>query len=232
MTPFASSRIAITGIGIVSPFGVGRERYWQSVLRGCSGTRAIDEFDVSSFPCQVAAPLPPISIDEAPEVLPPDPHSNGNGHLQEDRSDPRRYSRASLAGVIAAREAWADAGLRISQANAGVIVGSGAGGIEVGERQYREFFTDALKKVTPYAIPVSIVGMISSEISIALRLHGISHVLSTGCTSSTDAIGYGMALLRSGEVNVLLSGGVDACVTPGMMYGFSRMRVMATRYNQ
>jgi 3-oxoacyl-[acyl-carrier-protein] synthase II len=232
MTPFASSRIAITGIGIVSPFGVGRERYWQAVLRGCSGTRAIDEFDVSSFPCQVAAPLPPISIDEAPEVLPPDPHHNGNGHVQEDRSDPRRYSRASLAGVIAAREAWADAGLRIAQAHAGVIVGSGAGGIEVGERQYREFFTDALKKVTPYAIPVSIVGMISSEISIALRLHGISHVLSTGCTSSTDAVGYGMALLRSGEVDVLLSGGVDACVTPGMMYGFSRMRVMATRYNQ
>src|SRR5262249_45315528 len=156
----------------------------------------------------------------------------GNGHVQEDRSDPRRYSRASLAGVMAAREAWADARLRIAQPHAGVIVGSGAGSIEVGERQYREFFTDALKKVTPYAIPVSIVGMISSEISINLRLHGISHVLSTGCTSSTDAVGYGMALLRSGDMDVLLSGGVDACVTPGMMYGFSRMRVMATRYNQ
>src|SRR5262249_11412756 len=80
--------------------------------------------------------------------------------------------------------------------------------------------------------PVSIVGMISSEISIALRLHGISHVLSTGCTSSTDAIGYGMSLLRSGDVDVLLSGGVDACVTPRMMDGFLRMRVMTTRYNQ
>jgi 3-oxoacyl-[acyl-carrier-protein] synthase II len=236
MNPSASSRIAITGIGIVSPFGVGRDRYWDCVIRGCSGTRGIDEFDVSAFPCQVAAPLPPINIDQAPEVLPPLPlpvNGNGNGHgsASEDRADPRRYSRASLAGVIAAREAWADAGLHIAQPHAGVIVGSGAGGIEVGERQYREFFTDALKKVTPYAIPVSIVGMISSEISIALRLHGISHVLSTGCTSSTDAMGYGTALLRAGEVDVLLSGGVDACVTPGMMYGFSRMRVMATRYN-
>jgi 3-oxoacyl-[acyl-carrier-protein] synthase II len=85
--------------------------------------------------------------------------------------------------------------------------------------------------VTPYAIPVSIVGMVSSEISIDLRLHGISHVLSTGCTSSTDAVGYALALLRSGEYDVLVTGGVDACVTPGMMYGFSRMRVMATRYN-
>jgi 3-oxoacyl-[acyl-carrier-protein] synthase II len=221
-------RIAITGIGVVSPFGVGRERFWRHVTAGCSGTRVIDEFDVSSFPCQVAAPLPPLSIDEAPPVDGP----IGNGHGHENHADPRRYSRASLAGVIAAREAWADARLRLAEPNAGVIVGSGAGGIEVGERQYREFFTDALKKVTPYAIPVSIVGMISSEISIALQLHGISHVLSTGCTSSTDAIGYGLSLLRAGECDVLLSGGVDACVTPGMMYGFARMRVMATRYNE
>jgi 3-oxoacyl-[acyl-carrier-protein] synthase II len=221
------SRIAITGIGVVSPFGVGRERFWRHITAGCSGTRVIDEFDVSSFPCQVAAPLPPLSIDEAPVVDGP----AGNGHTQQNHADPRRYSRASLAGVIAAREAWADARLRLAEPNAGVIVGSGAGGIEVGERQYREFFTDALKKVTPYAIPVSIVGMISSEISIALQLHGISHVLSTGCTSSTDAIGYGLSLLRAGDCDVLLSGGVDACVTPGMMYGFARMRVMATRYN-
>jgi 3-oxoacyl-[acyl-carrier-protein] synthase II len=223
------SRIAITGIGVVSPFGVGRDLYWDHVSRGVSGTRAIDEFDTSSFACQVAAPLPAISIEEAPAVLPAI-SVNGNGH-HDDRADPRRYSRASLAGVIAAREAWADAGLRLAAPRSGVIVGSGAGGIEVGERQYREFFTDALKKVTPYAIPVSIVGMISSEISIALQLHGISHVLSTGCTSSTDAMGYGMALLRAGECDALLSGGVDACVTPGMIYGFSRMRVMATRYN-
>jgi 3-oxoacyl-[acyl-carrier-protein] synthase II len=225
-------RIAITGIGVVSPFGVGRERYWDHISRGVSGTRAIDEFDTSSFACQVAAPLPFISIEEAPVVLPAI-SVNGNGHHGDDRdrADPRRYSRASLAGVIAAREAWADAGMRLGAPRTGVIVGSGAGGIEVGERQYREFFTDALKKVTPYAIPVSIVGMISSEISIALQLHGISHVLSTGCTSSTDAMGYGMALLRAGECDALLSGGVDACVTPGMIYGFSRMRVMATRYN-
>ncbi len=233
MNPRPASRIAITGIGVVSPFGVGRERYWDAVSRGCSGTRRIEEFDPSAYTCHVAAALPHIDIADALDV-PEGPcgpaNGNGNGH-GEDRADPRRYSRASLAGVIAAREAWLDAGLTLGHPNAGVIVGSGAGGIEVGERQYREFFTDALKKVTPYAIPVSIVGMVSSEVSIALRLHGISHVLSTGCTSSTDAIGYGMSLLRAGEVDVLLSGGVDACVTPGMIYGFSRMRVMATRYN-
>jgi 3-oxoacyl-[acyl-carrier-protein] synthase II len=73
--------------------------------------------------------------------------------------------------------------------------------------------------------------MISSEISIALELHGISHVISTGCTSSTDAISYGAALIRNGDADVILSGGADACVTPGMIFGFSRMRAVSTKYN-
>jgi len=112
-----------------------------------------------------------------------------------------------------------------------VIIGSGGGGIDVGERQYHDFFVERGRKVTPYAIPISIVGMMSSEVSISLRLHGISHVLSCGCTSSTDAIAYAAALIRSGEAEVLLSGGADACVTPGMMFGFSRMRVVSTAHN-
>jgi 3-oxoacyl-[acyl-carrier-protein] synthase II len=133
--------------------------------------------------------------------------------------------------VIAAREAWIDAGLAVGEPGAGVIIGSGGGGIDVGERQYYDFFVEHGRKVTPYAIPISIVGMISSEVSISLRLRGISHVLSCGCTSSSDAIGYAAALIRAGEADALLSGGADACITPGMMFGFSRMRVMSTKYN-
>src|SRR5213594_4167704 len=218
-------RIVITGIGVVSPFGVGRERFWDAVSRGCSGTRAITEFDASEFACRVAAPVGHVTIDEVPALA-------GDDVWDADyRADPKRYSRAALIGVIAAREAWADAGLRIGEPNAGVVIGSGGGGIDVGERQYYDFFVERGKKVTPYAIPISIVGMMSSEISISLRLRGISHVLSCGCTSSTDAIGYAAALIRSGEADVVLSGGADACVTPGMMYGFSRMRVVSMAYN-
>ena len=219
------TRVAITGIGVVSPYGAGRERFWTHVSRGCSATRAITEFDASAFACSVAAPVPAtLSLEDAPVVE----GSNGNGH---GRPDPRRYSRASLMAVVAAREAWHDAGLSLNEPGAGVIVGSGAGGIDVAERQYFEFFTDGWKRVTPYAIPVSIVGMISSEISIALELHGISHVLSTGCTSSTDAIGYATSLIRAGDADVLLTGGADACVTPGMIFGFSKMRAVSTKYN-
>ena len=197
-------RVVITGIGVVSPFGVGRERFWDSIRAGCSGTRAIEEFDASGFGCRVAAPASGVTIDDVPQL-------DGDDIWDPDyRADPKRYSRAALIGVI---------------------VGSGGGGIDVGERQYYDFFVERGKKVTPYAIPISIVGMVSSEISISLRLHGVSHVLSCGCTSSTDALGYAAALIRSGEADVLLSGGTDACVTPGMMFGFSKMKVVSMAHN-
>jgi 3-oxoacyl-[acyl-carrier-protein] synthase II len=222
-----SPRVVISGIGVVSPYGIGRECFWKHISRGCSATRPIIEFDASAFPCTVAAPVPALTIEDAP-VIEVRARGNGDGG---GRADPRRYSRASLIGVIAALEAWQDAGLRLNEPDAGVLVGSGAGGIDVAERSYYEFFTDGWKRVTPYAIPVSIVGMISSEISIALELHGVSHVVSTGCTSSTDAIGYATSIIRSGDAEIMLSGGADACVTPGMIFGFSKMRAMATKYN-
>jgi 3-oxoacyl-[acyl-carrier-protein] synthase II len=218
-------RIVITGIGVVSPFGVGRDRFWDHASRGCSGTRAMSDLDAADFACRVAAPVSNVTMDAVPVVDGDDVRDRGS------RADPKRYSRAALIGVIAAREAWNDAGLRIGEPGAGVIIGSGGGGIDVGERQYHDFFVERGRKVTPYAIPISIVGMMSSEISISLRLRGVSHVLSCGCTSSTDAIAYAAALLRSGEADVVLSGGADACVTPGMMFGFSRMRVTSTAYN-
>jgi 3-oxoacyl-[acyl-carrier-protein] synthase II len=217
--------VAVTGIGVVSPFGVGREVFWQHVKDGRSGTRTITEFDATPYGCTVAAPVPPVSIDDAIPIESSRPLEERVG-----RPDPRRYSRASLIAVIAASEAWADAGLRASEPGAGVLIGSGAGGIDRAEQQYYEFFNEGWTRVTPYAIPVSVVGMISSEISIALELHGISHVVSTGCTSSTDAISYAAALIRSGEAEIILSGGADACVTPGMVFGFSKMRAVSTRY--
>jgi 3-oxoacyl-[acyl-carrier-protein] synthase II len=219
----SSSRVAITGIGVVSPFGVGRELFWDQVTKGVSGTRAITTFEPQGN-CRVAASVP----DEALAAGPADDETD------RSNADPRRYAKASRIAVLAAREAFRDAGLTAADTDAaevGVIVGSGAGGIDVAERQYAEFFAGDLHRVSPYAIPVSIVGIVSSEISIALGLRGISHVLSTGCTSSTDAIGYAANLIRQGEADVLLTGGADACVTPGMMLGFSRMRVVSTRYN-
>ena len=223
MTAPARTGVVITGIGVVSPFGVGRERFWHHVSRGCSGTKAITQFDVSSYPSRVAAWVPPVSIDDAPSLDGDDEH--------DGRADPKRYSRAALFGVIAAREAWRHAGLRAGEPRTGVLIGSGGGGIDIGESQYEDFFTSGGRHVTPYAIAIGICGMVSSEISISLGLRGMSHVLSCGCTSSTDAIGYATSLVRSGEYDAVLSGGTDGCVLPGMMFGFGRMRAVSTRYN-
>ena len=217
-------RVVISGIGVVSPFGAGRERFWEQVSQGVSGTKAITQFDVSSYPCRVAAWVPPISMDDAVTLEGDDEH--------DGRADPKRYSRTALFGVVAAREAWRDAGLRAGEPDAGVLIGSGGGGIDIGERQYEDFFTTGGRHVTPYAIAVGICGMVSSEISISLGLRGISHVMSCGCTSSTDAIGYAASLIRSGEYDVLLSGGTDGCVVASMIFGFSRMRAVSTHYNE
>ena len=148
------------------------ERFWQEISQGRSGTRLITAFDTDGLPSRVAASVPPVTIEDA---LPIAAAVEGLGPVTPDaaaasgsRADPRRYARVSLIAVIAAREAWNDAGLTFGEPFAGVIVGSGAGGIDVAERQYEEYYTDSWKRVTPYAIPVSIVGMVSSEISIAL----------------------------------------------------------------
>ena len=106
--------VVITGIGVVSPFGVGRERFWEHVSRGCSGTRAITDFDASAFACRVGAPVSGVTIDDVP------PMEGEDIWDPEYRADPKRYSRAALIAVIAAREAWQDAGLRIGEAGAGV----------------------------------------------------------------------------------------------------------------
>ena len=96
-------RIAITGIGVVSAFGAGREVFWDAIRRGQSGTRAITGFDASTYPCKVAAPVPTVDIASAMAL-------DGELGPRESRADPRRYSRAALFGVMAAREAWNEIG--------------------------------------------------------------------------------------------------------------------------
>jgi 3-oxoacyl-[acyl-carrier-protein] synthase II len=158
----------------VSPFGVGRERFWTHISRGDSGVRILDEFE-DTIACRVAAPVSGVTIDDVPAL-------EGDDIWDADyRADPKRYSRAALIAVIAAREAWNDAGLRVGEDGAGVVIGSGGGGIDVGERQYYDFFVERGRR-SPVCHPISIVGMMSSEISISLRIRA-SATLSCGCTS-------------------------------------------------
>lgn len=218
-------RVAITGIGVVSPFGAGRDRFWRAIVAGESGVVSVSEPDTDHLASRVSARVPDVAIVEA-EAAAVEFGRNGDG-----RSDLRRSAKVSRIAVLAAREAMRDAGLDPTGTDVGVIVGSGAGGIDVAERQYGDYYSGDYHRVSPYAIPVSIVGIVSSEISIALGLRGPSHVLSTGCTSSTDAVGYAAGMIRHGEADVVLTGGADACATPGMLFGFGRMRAASTHFN-
>src|SRR5688572_32682739 len=171
-------QVAITGIGVVSPFGVGRDVFWHAVSQGRSGTSAIERFDASEFLCRVAAPVTDSEVAAALEAVP-----------LEGRSDPKRMARVSQIAVIAAREAITDAGLTESREDElGVLVGSGAGGIDVGERQYGDFYSGDRHRVSPYAIPVSIVGIVSSEISIALGLRGRSEEHTSELQSQSNLV--------------------------------------------
>jgi 3-oxoacyl-[acyl-carrier-protein] synthase II len=140
--------------------------------------------------------------------------------------------------VLAALEAMADAGFDVERLEPAerdrtdVVIGSGGGGIEFAERQYALYFAGEERRITPHAISASVVGMLASEISLALQLRGRSHVLSNGCTSSSDALGYALDLIRSGRSDRVVSGGADACITPALLRGYCLMRAVSTRFNE
>ncbi len=218
--PNKPRRVVITGLGAVSPMGHGVLSYFDGLRQGRSGIRRLTLVDDREIPSQVAA--------EVPAFNPPD-------HLKA--TDVSRVPRVVPMTVAAAREALRDASIDVesldlpARQQIGLVVGTGGGGIEFGERQYEAFYGKGTRSVTPYCISSSFVGMLSSEVSILLGLRGISHIVSTGCTSSTDAMGYAYQMIRWGEQELLLTGGAEACITRGLMAGFCRMRVMSTRYN-
>lgn len=214
-------RVVITGIGAVSPNGVGREAFGLACREGHSGVSAlrIDTRGLRSSVAAAAHSFDPADVMEAAEL--------------------RRVPRMIPMALHASREALAQAGLLDGAASAGarvdgavargvgVSLGTGGGGLAFVEEQYQSFFTHGTGSL--YSITAGTHGNLSSELSIALGLRGPSHVLSTGCTSSTDAIGYAMLLVRAGVVPVMLAGGADSPISRGILTAFEKMRVVSTR---
>ncbi len=213
-------RAVITGIGVVSPNGIGRESFWRATRRGESGVRPITRFDAAGFQVRVAGEV--TGFDESRYVSAKDrPH----------------VSRAVPLAVAAVEEALADAGLapqamtRDDLRGVGVIAGSGGGSQEFTEEQYRLFYSGQRKQCSVYVIPTSTVGTLASEVSMRFGFRGLSHVVSTGCTSSTDALGYALRNIQAGVLDALIAGGVDAPIAPLVVRGFQLMRIMSTRWN-
>ena len=214
-------RVVVSGLGAVSPNGIGAEAFWHATRDGMSGIGAISLFDSTPLPCRIAAEV--------------------SGFRAEDylsAKELRRVGRAVPLAIAATKEALhsarvdADVMSLEDKRSWGVILGSGGGTPDFVEEQYRLYFSDQLHKTSAYNISSSTIGTLSSEISIYFDLKGPSHVISTGCTSSTDAIGYALNLIRFGLADHLITGGVDATITPAIMHGFSIMRVVSASHNE
>ncbi|HEX4277500.1 MAG TPA: beta-ketoacyl-[acyl-carrier-protein] synthase family protein [Bryobacteraceae bacterium] len=214
-------RVVITGIGAVSPNGIGRENFWQATRLGKSGVRRITRFDPAGFQVQIAGEV--ADFDETAQVEP---------------KDRQHVSRCVPLGLAAAREAVADAGIdaprmtRDELRKIGVLVGSGGGSQEFTEQQYRLYYSGKEKQCSVYTIPTSTIGTLASEISMRFGFRGLSHLISTGCTSSTDAIGYAFRQIQYGTLPWMLVGGVDAPIAPLILRGFMVMRILTSNWNK
>ena len=183
--------------------------------------RRITRFDPSGFQVQVAGEVPD-EFDEARYVSPKDrPH----------------VSRAVPLAAASVAEALEDAGLdaaamsREELRGVGVMVGSGGGSQDFTEEQYRLYYSGHQKQCSVYTIPTGTIGTLASEVSMRFGFRGLSHIVSTGCTSSTDAIGYAFRHIRTGVLKTIVAGGVDSPIAPLILRGFQLMRIMSTRWN-
>src|SRR5579862_5204449 len=213
-------RVVITGFGVVSPNGLGKEAFCRAVLAGKSGVKRISRFDPSHLPVNIAGEIP--EFDELAWV---------------DARERRHVSRVVPLAIAASAEALQDAGLDSSrmsleeQRQIGVILGSGGGAQEFAEEQYRLWHSGQVKQVSLFCIPSGTMGTISSEVSMRFGFRGYSHVITAGCTSSSDALGFAYQHIQAGIQPMFLVGGVDAPITPGIIKGYSLMRALTQSWN-
>ena len=213
-------RVVITGMGCVTPIGIGREAFWHSLASGVSGVRRIESFDVSDSAVKIAAEV-----------------RDFDWEAELSAKDRKHVPRTVPLVLAAAREALADAKIDTADISLderrkiGVEIGTGGGGLAFAEKHYEYWYLGPKTHASVYIIPASTHGGLSSEISMAFGLRGLSHVVSTGCTSSTDAIFYAAQHIALGRQNTMIAGGVDAPLAPGIMAGFNLMTVLTRDWN-
>ena len=214
-------RVVITGMGAISPNGIGREAFAEAILAGRSGVQRISHFDPSEISVQIAGEVR--GFDELEWV---------------DRRERKHVSRVLPLALAAASEALQQAGVDTAslpleqRRRFGVILGSGGGSQEFTEEQYRLFFHQQYRQMSLFCVPTGVMGTFSSDVSIRFGLRGPSQVITTGCTSSTDALGYSMREIQSGRADTILTGGADAPIALGIVKGFILMKILTDAWNQ
>lgn len=211
-------RVAVTGLGVVSPIGVGHREFWSALLEGRSGVDRITAFDASGYVTRIAAEV------------------HGFDALAfMDRKEARRNDRFVQFAYAAGRMALDDAGYVITPANAtriGVMIGSGIGGATTWEEQHRQMLLKGPERVSPFFVPMIISNMASGVTSILTGAKGPSSCVVTACATGGNAIGDASRMIERGDVDAMLAGGSEASITPLAMAGFCSMKAMSTRNDE
>jgi len=207
-------------MGVVSPNGTGVDLFSTAVIQGRSGVGKISRFDASTIAVQIAGEVS--DFDELAWI---------------EKKERKHVSRVLPLALSAATEALTRAGIDASSLpmresrRFGVILGTGGGSQEFTEEQYRLYFRGQQNKMSLFCVPSGVMGSLSSELNVRFGLRGPSHVVTTGCTSSTDAIAYAMRQIQSGRLDMVLTGGADAPISPGTMRGFILMKILTESWN-
>ncbi len=211
-------RVVVTGLGAVSPLGIGVERTWDGIINGRSGVGPITGFDVSAYSVRIAACVD--DWDPSPWL---------------DSKEARRLARFQQFAVAAADMAMADSGLEVSEAEAdrfGVIVGSGIGGLSTMEEQKEILDTKGPGRVSPFLVPMMIVDLAAGHISIRHNARGINYATVSACATGSHAIGEAGEAIKRGDADVIIAGGFDCGVTPLGLAGFASARSLSTRNDE
>jgi 3-oxoacyl-[acyl-carrier-protein] synthase II len=214
MLPESKQRVVITGLGVLSPVGIGKEAYWKALLRGQSGIDRLTRFDSSLYDSKIAGEVK----DFVPEQF-------------LDRKEIRRTDRFAQFGVAAAKLAVGDAALELGEEdpeNIGVVIGSGIGGIETLCEQHSVLLNKGPNRISPFFIPMIISNMAAGQIAICLGPKGPNFTVVTACASGANAIGEAYLMLRRGAAEVILAGGTETPIVPVAMAGFCSMKAMST----
>jgi 3-oxoacyl-[acyl-carrier-protein] synthase II len=215
-------RVVITGMGVVSPNGIGKTAFCRAILDGKSGVKIISRFDTSDLPVKIAGEISDRDFNELDWI---------------EARERKHVSRCVPLAVAASTEALKDAGLDPDKMSLdekreiGVVLGTGGGAHDFTDAQYQMYYSGKVKQISIFSIPSSTMGTMSSEISMRFGFRGMSHVVTSGCTSSTDGIAYATRQLQMGTLPMMLVGGVDSPLAWGILKGFTFMRIMTESWN-
>ena len=209
------NRVVITGLGPVSPVGIGKNNFWQSLIQGKCGIDRISYFDTEKYPTKIAAEVKDFD------------YSNYISTKEANRMD-----KNTQFSIVAAMLALEDSKLKITEKDsysAGVIIGSGIGGIGTFEKQHKILLEKGPGRVSPFFVPMMISNISAGEIAIKIGAKGPNGVITTACASSTHALGMAFKLLQHGDAQIIISGGTEAAISPMALAGFCKMRALSTQ---